>query len=895
MMNEESLHSWSNYYRHAGKGVIQCKDGTLIAMFEVSPLDYQSASPEELNLQRDAFSQCVNTLGTGWGYYATLVRSVAEEYPAPSRNHYSNYVGHLVDNEIRNSYEYVRGDDGAKPYESKLVYCLTYTPAAFSKQGLMKLLFRESSEITTVDDREQLLFEKALANFVGLLDAKAQLHLTRYELYTEETEDGVLVKCPMIGFLRGLLFNDYRPVIVYDSDAMPDISDLIFTDNIKFGSTDVVIGKRRFRCIAVHGFPHRLKKQAMRVIGQTAMPLAWTSRYISLDAIDSKRVLDVYKRNFKIGRYSGAKRFVSKEWAEDDKSLASDVGEQVVSQTKLGIEKGDYGGGFYTSVITVFGDTAKEVDDRAEAIKKALDQAHIISMIEEVATLEAFMSTLPGNHYTGLSRTPSKSNEDGDKPMKERYRERQHFATTVHASSLVPTTGLWSGERVHPSENYEPNSPPLLYLDSTGNTPHRMTTFVDDLGHAAMYGQTGSGKSTTLNLFGLMQQKYKSGLTLALDKDFSFYVQCRLVGGHYYDLTAPDGPQFCPLEHIDDPAERDWVVSWLALMCGIGGIKPTAAVRSVLREMVVDAAHGGIRNMTEMINSASNVPSEIIEVLREYTSDASVVGRLLDGQPGDIKPISDVSMVCFEMGELFKAAGMGDTTVPLSQYLFHLFKKMLDGRPTQVIIDEGHNWIREPKKITEFTFDFGVELEKWLLEMRKANGYLLFATQNVAAVAEASATVRAALSQSTASRFFLADKNALEAQAMQAYKAIGLSRHEIGILAGSKMKRDMLIFKKSDTSTKTEPKRRLAALSMSKLMVNTVGVTNKKLVEKVVMPLISEHGEDPLEWHSRFCVGRGVVRDVEEYKRLVSKLAVNLTKADRAHGFDCDWSSLWGI
>ena len=118
----------------------------------------------------------------------------------------------------------------------------------------------------------------------------------------------------------------------------------------------------------------------------------------------------------------------------------------------------------------------------------------------------------------------------------------------------------WAGE----SRNKHFQAPPLIYTQTAGNTPFRLSLHVGDVGHTLIVGPTGAGKSVQLNIIAASFRKYKDARIFIFDKGASSMVLTAGVGGRFFDLGNENQHlSFQPLAQIDNDKEKQWVQEWL--------------------------------------------------------------------------------------------------------------------------------------------------------------------------------------------------------------------------------------------------------------------------------------------------------------------------------------------
>ena len=78
----------------------------------------------------------------------------------------------------------------------------------------------------------------------------------------------------------------------------------------------------------------------------------------------------------------------------------------------------------------------------------------------------------------------------------------------------MPLSAVWAG----PMRNIHLDGPPLLYAETSGSTPFRLSTHVGDVGHMRIVGPTGVGKSVLLSLIALQFRRYAGSQVYLFDK-----------------------------------------------------------------------------------------------------------------------------------------------------------------------------------------------------------------------------------------------------------------------------------------------------------------------------------------------------------------------------------------
>src|SRR3546814_17692730 len=96
----------------------------------------------------------------------------------------------------------------------------------------------------------------------------------------------------------------------------------------------------------------------------------------------------------------------------------------------------------------------------------------------------------------------------------------------------MPLSAVGAG----PGRNAHLDGPPLLYAETSGSTPFRLSTHIGDVGHMLIVGPTGAGKSVLLALLALQFRRYNGAQVYVFDKGFSARAAVLAMGGAHHAL-----------------------------------------------------------------------------------------------------------------------------------------------------------------------------------------------------------------------------------------------------------------------------------------------------------------------------------------------------------------------
>jgi type IV secretion system protein VirB4 len=366
--------------------------------------------------------------------------------------------------------------------------------------------------------------------------------------------------------------------------------------------------------------------------------------------------------------------------------------------------------------------------------------------------VEAWLSSLPGHVYANV---------------------RQPLVHTLNLAHLMPLSSVWAG----PSSNEHLGGPPLLFAQTSGSTPFRLSTHVGDVGHMLIVGPTGAGKSVLLALIAMQFRRYAHAQVYMFDKGWSARAAVLAMGGAHHALGSGDAGEgalaFQPLRRIDEPSQRGWAAEWIASLLAREKVGVTPEVKEAIWSALGSLASAPPDERTLTGLSLLLQSNALKSALLPYTLEGPF-GRLLDADEDRLE-ISSVQ--CFETEALMGQAG---AVLPVLTYLFHRLDERFDGSPTLLVLDEAWVFLDNPL--------FAARIREWLKVLRKRNVSVVFATQSLADIADSS--IAPAIIESCPQRIFLPNDRAIEPQARVAYERFGLNERQIELIARATPKRD---------------------------------------------------------------------------------------------------------
>jgi type IV secretion system protein VirB4 len=292
-----------------------------------------------------------------------------------------------------------------------------------------------------------------------------------------------------------------------------------------------------------------------------------------------------------------------------------------------------------------------------------------------------------------------------------------------------------------------------------------------DTGHTLICGPTGSGKTVLIGF--LLTMLARQGVTqVVFDKDHGLEILVRALGGRYLPLRNGVATGCNPLQLPVDADNEAFLKSWLRVLARHGSGRPL----TVREEGDLDQALRG----TLALAGRARCLSRLVEFL-DPTDPEGVHARLCRwcrGTAGELAWVFDNPEDCVAV-ELSDTPLMGfDVTdfldqeairAPLTLYLFHLVRRMLDGRRLVCWMDEFWRLLSD-RAFEGFATDGP---RTW----RKLNGAMCLATQSVSDVL--AAAISRTLIEQTPTKILFPNPEASHAEYVG---GLGLSEREFRLI-----------------------------------------------------------------------------------------------------------------
>ena len=710
--------------------VVLNKDGSIQTTWKYRGPDLNSSINEQLSIMTQQLNNVFDGLDTGWVLYFEAQRRPSTSYATD--NHFPDKITYYIDDERRKFFS------GGRHFESNY-FATAYWMPPNDNEGRVREFMVEGAKHKKISVWDNI---EVYADVVNKLTGTFHhLHIPAEFLTPDET----------LTYLHSCTSDNWRKLKMPNR---PLLLDHYLCDAPFYGGLEPKLGDKHLRIVAVTGFANDSFFGMFDRLNQLDFSYRWVTRFYCMSKQDALSELDKLKRAWKTKSKSFTTMFKELFFnrAETPDSLNENALMKFheVRDAITAVEGDVTCYGYYTTMIVLMDEDKETVETRAHTVAQKLTDMSLRGKVENINSIDAWMGSLPGNVGRNV---------------------RRPVISTGNLVHMMPISDIWAGE----PRNKHLNGAPLIYTQTAGNTPFRLSLHVGDVGHALVVGPTGAGKSVHLNMIAASFRKYKDARVFIFDKGASSMVLTHGVGGNFFDLgNETEHLAFQPLVNIDDEKERQWAQEWLCDFLRHENVTVTPEHKKLLWEALGDVAaypDKKFRRMTTLVNAVQSV--ELKTALNPLTI-AGAYGQYFDS---DVDTLQLSSWQTFEMEKLM---GTPAIVSPTLMYIFHRIEQSLDGKPTLIILDEC--WVFFDNE------QFAQKIREWLKVLRKANASVVFATQSLTDIVES--PIFSTVLESCPSQIFLPNDKALEDSLKKKYITFGLNQRQIQLIASAIRKKE---------------------------------------------------------------------------------------------------------
>ncbi|MEF2772963.1 MAG: conjugal transfer protein TrbE [Megasphaera massiliensis] len=717
-------------------GLVLNKDNSMFYVYSFRGPDMESSTQTELGQYCLRLNNAFMRLGTGFTIYLEAQRRISSSYDAS-----------LMPTPLLQQWEDDRRDyyESSAHYESEYYLILSHVPPATTRSKIQQYFISESTaqKDRDVDTRAFIkLVDNFLANCNLVTDLLSKFLGNIEKLSTEET----------LRYLHNLI-SDHDMPIRYNPDQY--LCDYLSDCSLLCGR-EPRLGKKWFKVVAFRSFTPLTESGMLDALNNLNIEYRWSCRFICLSPQDAKEEIYNYQ----------------KRWGQHAKSLPTMVRESITQTPSadaldedalmqrddaaaalVELASGQVAYGYYTSVVIVMDEDKEQCDEKATRVMSVINGLGFTASIERDNSIDAWRGTHPGC---------------------DRCNVRRPIVSSLNFCHLAPATAIWPGD----IKNECLKGPVLLYTDSNGYTPFRLSLHVGDLGHTMIVGPSGSGKSVLLNTLEAHFLKYPNSNVFIFDKAGSSRALTYAVGGHFYNLAAEGASDlsFQPLARIDDPDECKWAKDWILSYLTSKNMTITPVEDNYVWNALQSMQRFGKKQRTMSIFTEMVQSEDIREALRPLTRNGSY-GGLFDN---DIDFAGSGNWQVYEMETLMNTPGIVPSTL---DYLFHSIERQIRNAkgPSIIVLDECWIFFDNPA--------FKAKLREYFKDMRKKNTSIIFATQNLSDIASKEDLMTTVM-ENCPNRIYLPNVNARNQQNMEMYRKFGCNDRQIEIISSITPKQD---------------------------------------------------------------------------------------------------------
>jgi type IV secretion system protein VirB4 len=730
-----------NYASFIDDGILLNKDGSLTAGFYYRAGDISSMTLSDRNSLSARINALLARLGNGWAVHIDCSRINTESY-LPGKTHYQTEIPQLLENERKSYFENI------EHYENMFTMIFTYLPLSKNVAKIVDMMVIDEGNTKNQNVKILEYFKNSIAELERTLSIFIKVERMKQRVAEDEYKNEYVLD-DLLEYIHFCVCGERQRVVLPKIPMYLDclIGAKQFTTGLRPKIDENYIG-----VVAIEGFPSESYPNILNSLTELSFDYRFNTRFIFQDNQTALNALAKYRKKWKQKERGWMDQLLDRPSTKIDQHASMMV--QEIDQASAEINSGLLAYGYYSANIVIFDKDSQKLESKLKEVKSTLEKLGFIARIENINAVEAYLGSLPGFVYPNL---------------------RRPVINTLNLTHLIPLASVWAGEKFNPNDKYMPESPALMQVVTSGQTPFRLNLHVGDIGHTLVFGPTGAGKSTLLaNLF-LSFQKYNKAKIFAFDKGRSLLAATLASKGTHYDVAADKSSlSFSPLSNIKTSGQIAWAESWIETCLRLQNVDVTPKHKKLIHEALISHINTTSTSLTEFTSSLQD--QDLRDALTHYTLSGAA-GFLLDAETDGLDLSKNATT--FEMEDLMN---LGDENViPTLLYLFYRIEQSLDGSPTVIILDEA--WIALAHKV------FKNKIIEWLKVLRKANCFVVLASQSLSDAAKSG--ILDILQESCPTKIFLPNNEAFNKGSDSTlgpydfYKVFGLNDVQISIIANA--------------------------------------------------------------------------------------------------------------
>lgn len=724
-------------YADPQTGIIHGKDHSMMSVYEFRGSDLASSTPIELMQYNASLNNIMKTLPTGYVLYFEAQRHIDKSYEKAT---ISIPLVQMMEDKRAKYYT------DKEHFETSYYFTVYCEPPQMMKQRLTSAFIQDAKHKGENAKNDMRIYCEAVEKFID------NVNLIGNMLQGLFPEIKPLTAEESISYLHSTISTQRFPIKM---NPLKYITDYICDCDLLCGRT-MQLGDQHMKIVTVLDFPPISAPGVLEVFNNLGVEYRWVSRFICMSKPDAQKELQGFRMRWNQqikGMWTQVREALTKEKSENsvDETAVSNRDDVVEAQQEIGQDAVSYG--YYTMSMIVTDKDKRRCDDKASSVLEIINSLGFAGYIETDNSMEAWWGSIPGCYRANI---------------------RRPLINSLNFCHLAPVVATWPGDK----RNDTLKGPVLLYTDTNGSTPFRLSLHVDGVGHTMICGPSGGGKSVLLNTLEAHFLKYEDSNVFIFDKAASSRALTLAVGGNFYNLAAEGSTElsFQPLARIDDEQEIKWAKEWLLTYMRqknvtINPEKEDRVWSALLSLQMFPVEQRSISTFCEVVQDI-----EIRQALKPLTKKGSY-GKLFD----NTKDISGQGRwQVFEMETIMATPAI---VAPTLDYLFHRIEAKLKKAtgPSIIVLDECWLFFDNPA--------FKQKLREYFKDMRKKDTSMIIATQNLDDIA-GKPELLTTIMENCPNKIYLANGNAGNAQNRKVYELFGCNDKQIQIISSMAKRRD---------------------------------------------------------------------------------------------------------
>jgi type IV secretion system protein VirB4 len=751
---------------------IETRDGLLIQVIQLRGLLFETADTEEINYRKRLRDAMLQSIGSSrYAIYHHVVRrridvGLSEGHPDP--------FSRQLDAAWR------RRLDGKRLYINELFLTLVRRPLQ-GRIGRLDRLREKLGRASAAPDSGSAYERHQLGQARDALMAALGSYEPRL-LGVYDTPHGPCSE--PLEFLSMLYNGEMRPVLL----PLQDLGDYLPYRRISFGQETVELGPagptpRSFMgMVSIKDYPGQTVAGMLDELLRLPFELTVSQSFGFVERQAALSTMNLALRRMRS--------------AEDEAvSLRAEL-----SNAKDEVAAGRAGFGEHHMTIALRADTPAAVAEGVAEVQASLADLGIISVREEIALEPAFWAQFPGNF---------------------KYIARRGLISTGNFAGLASGHNFALG-RAHGNHWGEA----VTLLETTAAGPYYFNFHQGDLGNFTVIGPSGSGKTVVLNFLLAQARKFRPRI-IFFDKDRGAELFIRAIGGRYDLLRSGTPSGLNPLQLPDNPANRQFLIDWVAMLAGGADIDEVARIKDAIdANFQQPEDHRRVRHLAELFRGGHRPTSaDLWSRLRPWWGDGE--RAWLFDNPRDRTDLTAES-VGFDMTQILDEPAL---RTPAMMYLFHRVEERLDGSAAIIVVDEGWKALDDDV--------FVRRIKDWEKTIRKRNGIVGFATQSAQDALES--RIASAIVEQAATQIFMANP---KARAEDYVGGFGLTPHEYELIRTLPDNAHCFLIKHGTDSV-------VARLNLTGEQDLLTILSGRERTVRLLDEIRAQTGDDPAEWIPR--------------------------------------------